>query len=379
MVFCLKVDKNLNADNNTNSKSIRQTKKFVDRSLAESQAWINSSTYYHSDRLLRIILNAALDRTSIEDICSSNPEYPSPDTVMTMLAKTHCNTSRDKIEDQIAGLFQSQVKHHVMFKRRTPPKVMLAIDIHDEEYYGKHLYDGTLRLTMFSHRKKRNALRFATLSIVLAENKWSYPLTISLVINHLGQERIEVVKRLLNQINLPMKIDCLLMDGGFNDAKIFEYLDSKKINFLVRGRVSKKKRYPGKVGSNFAYKTGKSKYLVEAYLFSKRGKDGKLKFVLLLGSRRYRYTITKVKSLYRKRFRIENTYRHARGVKIRTSTSKIQLRWIMWAFAHFLEVIWELIRYIYLVQDLPIYHCRQKQFIRIIKEQLGMIPSPQHL
>lgn len=182
---------------------------------------------------------------------------------------------------------------------------------------------------MFSHCKKRNALRFATLSIVLVENKWSYPLTIGLVINHLGQERTEVAKRLLSQINLPMKIDCLLVDGGFNDTKIFEYLDTQKINFLVWGRFSKKKRCPSKVGSNFAYKTGKSRYLVEAYLFSKRGKDGKLKFILLLGRKHYRYTIPKVKSIYRKLFRIENTFRHARVVKIRTSTSKIQLRWIM--------------------------------------------------
>ena len=365
----------MKSDQNTMSKSIKQIQKFVARSLAESQVWINSSTYYHSDQLLRIILNAALDRTSIEDICSSTPKSPSPDTVMTMLAKTHCNTSRDKIEDKIAGLFQSQAKHHVMFKRRTPPKVMLTIDFHDEEYYGKHLYDGPLRLTMFSQRKRRNALRFATLSIVFAENTWSYPLTIGFVINHLGQERIEVVKRLLKQINLPMRIDCLLMDGGFNDEKIFEYLDSKKINFIVRGRISKKKRYPGKVGSNFAYKTGRSKYLVEAYLFSKRGKDGKLKFILLLGSKHYRYTIPKVKSIYRKRFRIENTYRHARVVKIRTSTSKIQLRWIMWAFAHFLELIWELIRYVFLIQDLPMYQCRQKQFVRIVQEQLSKFLS----
>ncbi|MDH5404412.1 MAG: hypothetical protein OEZ01_05670 [Candidatus Heimdallarchaeota archaeon] len=83
------------------------------------------------------------------------------------------------------------------------------------------------------------------------------------VINYVGQGRIEVVKRLLSQINLPMKIECLLMDGGFNDAELFEFLDCLKIKFLVRGGVSKKKRYPSKVGPNFTYITGKNKYLVE--------------------------------------------------------------------------------------------------------------------
>jgi len=168
--------------------------------------------------------------------------------VMAMLAKTHCNLPRDEIEANVSQLYQNQVKHHTMFKRRKSPEVILAIDLHDEEYYGKHLYDGSKRLTLFSQRKKRYALRFATLAIVSADNRWIYPLTIGFVINHLGQERLEVVKRLLSQINLPMKIKCLLMDGGFNDAELFEYLDDKKINFMVRGQVSKKKVYPSKVG-----------------------------------------------------------------------------------------------------------------------------------
>lgn len=377
MVFWLKVEQNLYTTNNTNSRSNVQIKKYVDRGLAESQTWINSSTYYSSDLLVRVLLDTSLAKASVEDLCTNRIDYPSPDTVMAMLAKTHCNSSRDKLEAQVAQLYQNQVKHHSMFKGRKPPKVILAIDLHDEEYYGSHLYDGTKRLTLFSQRKKRNALRFATLSIVSANNRWTYPLTIGFVVNYLGQERVEVVKRLLNQINLPMKIECLLMDGGFNDATLFEYLDNHKINFLVRGRISKKKRYGGKVGSNFAYTTGKSKYLVEAYLFSKRGKNGKLKFVLLLGSGRYRFSINKAKSLYRKRFRIENTYRHARGFKIRTSTTKIQLRWIMWAFAHFLELIWELIRYVFQVQNLSMYQCRQKEFVRVVQEQLRIMLSSQ--
>lgn len=366
----------MNTIKNTNSRINKQINKFVDRSLAESQTWINSSTYYSSDLLLKVLLDAALDKSSVEDHSTRNSHYPSPDTVMTMLAKTHCDQTRDEIETQIAALYQSQVKHHLMFKRRISPKVILAIDLHDEEYYGKHLYDGNKRITMYSQGKRRNALRFATLCIVSADNQWIYPLTIGFVVNHLGQERLEVVKRLLKQINLPMKIECLLMDGGFNDAGLFEYLDSQKINFLVRGRVSKKKEYPGKVGSNFAYTTGKSKYKVEAYLYSKRGADRKLQFILLLGSKRYRYTIAKAKSLYRKRFRIENTYRHAKQFKIRTSTSKIQLRWIMWAFAHFLELVWELIRYIFLVQGLPMYLCRQKEVKRTIQDNLRGLISP---
>jgi len=35
-------------------------------------------------------------------------------------------------------------------------------------------------------------------------------------------------KRLLSPINLPLKIDCLLIDGVFDEADLFAWLDQKK-------------------------------------------------------------------------------------------------------------------------------------------------------
>lgn len=358
------------------STHIRLTKKFVDQCLADSQAWINSSTFYDSERLFRVILHAALEKSSVEDICrSKKKKLPSPDTVMAMLANTHCSKTREDLENQVAELFQQQVAKHNMFGGWKPPKVILAIDLHDEEYYGRHLFDADKRLTRFSSTKKRNALRFATLSIVSSNGKWHYPLTIGFVVNYIGQSMKEVVQRLLSQINLQMKIDCLTMDGGFNSSELFLWLDEENIPFIVRGKVSRKKQYPGKVGSSFEYVTGSKKYAASAYFFSDRGKDNKLKFTLLLSNRKY--SMNRVKTIYRKRFRIENTYRQSKIVKIRTSTSKIQLRWIMWAFAHFLELVWELSRFIAIYLDLDPYEIREKQFIRWIRDDwLRLTPQP---
>jgi hypothetical protein len=348
------------------SKHIRLTKKFVHQSLADSQAWINSSKFYDSDTLFRVLLHASLDKTSVEDICRSSNRLPSPDTVMAQLASTHCQSSRDLLEQQISELFQTQVGKHNMFKGYKPPKVILAIDLHDEEYYGEHLFFDEKRFTTFSTTKGRNALRYGTLSIVSANGKWNYPLTLGFVCNYVGQPRQEVLKRLLSQINLPMKIDCLLMDGGFNDANLFEWLDQKNISFLVRGRYSSKKTYLGPLWSTFDYTTGAKKYPVRAFLFPRMGKNGKTQEILLLSN--HDYSLKKAISIYKIRFRIENTYRQSKLVKIRTSTTKIRLRWIMWAFAHFLELVWELSRFIALFLDLDQYEIRQKQFIRWIRD-----------
>ena len=353
-------------------RHVLHSKKFVDQCLADSQAWIKSSKFYDSDGLLSVLLHAALERSSVEDICQSSDRLPSPDTVMAQLAMSHCQSSRDLLEQQVSTLFQNQVRKLPMFRGRTPPKTILALDLHDEEFYGNHLIYDQKRFTTFSTTKGRNALRYATLSIVSVNGEWDYPLTIGFVCNYVGQSRQEVVQRLLSQINLPMKIDCLLMDGGFNDADLFAWLDQKQIRFLVRGRFSAKKTYPKGEWTSFDYQTGAKKYPVRGFLYLRRNKQEKTETILLLSNHNYR--LKEAISLYRKRFRIENTYRQAKYFKIRTSTTKIQLRWIMWAFAHFLELIWQLTRFITKFLELPSYTIRLKQFIRWLRDIWMRLP-----
>jgi len=77
---------------------------------------------------------------------------------------------------------------------------------------------------------------------------------------------------------------------------------------------------------------------------------------------------------YGKRFRIENTYRHARVSKIRTSTSKVHLRWVLFAVLLLLELLWEITRYIGKALGASDYNFRQKlinlYFQDFLQEQL---------
>ncbi len=186
----------------------------------------------------------------------------------------------------------------------------------------------------------------------------------------------EVIQRLLDQIDLPLKIDRLLVDGSFATVEVLRYLDEVvKIPWITRGRYSSKKEYHGEPGQRFPYdlKEGqKDEYRVEGYLFEEKTKNGNTEHILLLCAKRWTVTVPKARQLYRQRFRIENTYRHARVVKIRTSTRNIQLRWIMWAIAHFLELFWQLIRYVHEIQDMDDYLSRQKRIIRIMRAMLEL-------
>ena len=67
-----------------------------------------------------------------------------------------------------------------------------------------------------------------------------------------------------------------------------------------------------------------------------------------------------IKRIYKKRFRIENTYRHARSAKIRTSTRKPHLRWVFWGISMLIELLWEMVRYIHETMNIRTYSSRQK-------------------
>jgi len=196
------------------------------------------------------------------------------------------------------------------------------------------------------HGKSAKALRYATLSIVAINDDCHQPLTIGFGINYVGQSRLDVVKKLLGQINLDLKIDFLFMDGGFASVDIVEYLDLQFIPWITRGNYTKKKTYHGKATNPYFFPYClKREYWVAAYLFEQKLSDGTTETILLFSSILRIMSKAKAKQIYRRRFRIENTYRHARVVKIRTSTRSIQLRWILWAIAHFLELVWEIIKF----------------------------------
>lgn len=353
-------------------KSRLQIQKVAERSLNSSQNWLDSSRDYASKDLFQVLILAALERSSVEDISYSLRELgkaPSPDTVMRALNNKYGQLDRSKVEQHIASLLQQQVQQLPHFKGKKRPKVVIAIDLHDEEYYGKALYDQSGNRLVFytkKHGKSDQALRYATLSIVSMDTMFHQPLTICFGINYVGQPRDEVVKNLLSQINLPLKIDRILLDGGFASEDVFQYLDGQRYKWIARGRYSSKKDYLGDINEEwFPYYLNNS-YPVAAYLVDQDQPNGETENVLLLCSRFWTPTPAKTKELYRKRFRIENTYRHARAVKIRTSTRNIQLRWIMWAISHFLELFWQLIRYVHNIQDMDKYLCRQKRVNRIL-------------
>lgn len=75
--------------------------------------------------------------------------------------------------------------------------------------------------------------------------------------------------------------------------------------------------------------------------------------------------------LYDLKYQINKIYRVSRAARIRPTTKKIWLNWEVWTASHYLEIVWNVIRWIHQLQEFDMYLCRQTQFIRIYREILN--------
>ena len=354
------------------------SKKVFDCALENAQFWVGNSKYYSGDDIFNILLLSAFERSSVEDVStylrtSNTSQIPSQDTILRVLDLNYRKMSLVAIENQISYNLQNMANLLPYFKHKRS-KVVLALDLHDEVYFGEHIFDVTGRqITMIGHNrvlgKTRKVFRTATISIVKWGKQLSKPITIGFGINYKGQAREELVHRLFEQIaQLNLRVKYLTMDGGFASREVFQYLETQNIEFITRGRFSKKKLYPeAKNGFRYImFRSGAEDYHVFGYIceIKRSGKDDQK--IIFLSSKNVKKK--EILRNYKHRFRIENTYRHAKSVKIRTSTRKPHLRWVFWGISLFIELIWEIIRHINDISRTSPYLSRQIEINRILRK-----------
>lgn len=384
--------------------SKKQAKKYFDRALRNTinnknadNNWIQNTANYSAKQFLDILTYAGLDKTSIEDSTDTFREKaegygstPSADTTFRSLRSLYADHNPVELDLKLSNLLQNQVAKLPEFRRSKKRNKLiwlrrglkLAIDLHDEEYYGDPIFDEDgNELTMVGPKKDKTGktrlvFRYATVSIIWDTDLIRPPLTVGFACNFKGQPREELIEFLLTRFQERfswLKIDLVLLDGGFASVECLKLLDTKKIKYIVRGKFSETKDYPGDFKHSFPYdlKEGtKDEYRVEAYLIKMKTKKKKKKTCLLLGPKNHRFKAEEAKQLYKLRFRIENTYRHARVCKIRTSTRDYRIRAVLWAFSHLLELIWELTRMIHQTQEIDCYESRQKRIIRMYRSEV---------
>ncbi len=293
-----------------------EVKKVTEYALDKSSLWLSETSRYTERSLMETVIKTAITKSSIESTVNrlqikveGYGTIPSADTIFRAINREYADLSLETIEEKVSGNLQE-----IADLSFAGMKVNLALDIHNEEFYGKSMNDfqnSEKEFIIYNQTGTQKIFQYATLTIVSSGKNFTKPITIGFVIVYKGLKRSEIVKKLLSQIKeLYLRIDWLLMDGGFSGVDCIRYLQGEGINFVTRGKFSRKKDYVDSIGLSFAYtlKNARSNVEVEGMLLREKGKKGKRKLIFFITSKIMSHA--KLKKLYRQRFRIENTYRH---------------------------------------------------------------------
>ncbi|MEA3255167.1 MAG: transposase [Candidatus Altiarchaeota archaeon] len=178
---------------------------------------------------LTLLVLAALDNTSAEAIAKDKFRLPSADTVFNAVKELDWKEVKGGF-DNILDVTLLQLRK----QRMLWGSVTLAIDFHDDRYYGDKGDEGVVGTK--PERGTCYAFRIATIDIVMHGCRF----TLAEVPFKRGMENACIVEHLIRKVEKYVKIRVVLLDGGFYEAEVVERLKKLKVKYIIRADKSKK-------------------------------------------------------------------------------------------------------------------------------------------
>ena len=298
--------------------------------------------------VLAIVLRAASRSISVSAACVDLAKAPSDQAVMTALEEGLPKTL-PVLERRLNEALTSRLPRPL--RRRAWP---VAIDLHLDPYYGQPYRS---RNEIYYGEPKQGTTKFhAYASACIVQYGRRYTLALTWVRRH--ESTVTVLRRLLAQIRkIGLKIKRLLLDRGFFNVAVMEFLQQENLPFLmpvkIAGRRPKRgckatglrwiKRQPAGWYSH-TMKSGKRQVtfaVCVGYRRYRNRKDGKQRRQkLLFAAWRVHGSPTDIRERYRRRFGIETSYRQRRQGRIYTCTRNPHLRLFFVALAFILRNVW---------------------------------------
>jgi hypothetical protein len=336
-----------------------------------------------------VVLRAAARATSIYAACRDLAEAPSDQALFNALQGGLPKTLK-VLERRLNEGLTSHLSRRM--RRRSWD---VAIDWHLVPYYGQP-YESRNELYYGQPRQGTSKFHaYATACIVV--DGYRYTLALSWVRRH--EKTARVLARLLDRIDeLGLKTRCLLLDRAFFNLPVVEFLQGRKVPFLMpvmfRGRKPKKgrpltglhkiKRQAAGWHSH-TLKNGKRHAEIKVcvtYRTHKNRKDKRrVQQKLLFGAWRVTGSTTAIRERYRTRFAIESSYRQMRQAKIYTCTRNPHLRLVFIAVALMLRNLWVWIHETFLAEgrgDSITLHLERLRFKRLLDWIAGSVVALLH-
>lgn len=206
------------------------TKKFVQKELYklcdgyDTRQIINEysfkSTWQPQDIIKRMI-HACLERTSLEDICSST-EGPSADTV-----HKRCSELRFEQAERLVNGWLLEVVSRFKFHPNT--KITLAFDLYDQPFYGETSHDWVTG----TQRKKGTNYAVSYLVVTIATQNIRCPVAVRLMTKKRQKHKASMVGQILDDLFVWLPVKRVLFDRGFCQEDIIQLSEDRGLEYVI--------------------------------------------------------------------------------------------------------------------------------------------------
>jgi len=325
---------------------------YVHRCLSEQLAQLLSSAIEgyicNQQTVSDLVVKASVEGIAIEGACNALADAPTGMTVRSYLNDELSVTELPEIECKMRALLRVDLP-----KRLWKKPLNLAIDFHDEPFYGKNLALRTYACRGEACKGTTWFYRVATAYVV--HHQIPYTLGIVFILPEYSIE--DIVKALLHQIQvLNLQIRGLYLDKGFCTEPVITFLTSKPYEVIIACPIR------GRTGGTRALCKGRQSYFTQYIFHANKPKaytvplavvrtyeqrQGKhlavwLLYVTLNSSSKDPQTI---RARYRSRFGIEASYRCMRQTDAMTTSRNPALRFFLLALAFLILNLWSVLRW----------------------------------
>ncbi len=302
-----------------------------------------------TEALLDVLLAVSCQKETIEQVCAD------------LKIKVGAETIRGYFNEQlkVENLFQLQEAVNSALQKSFSwelkgQKLDVAIDFHDQSYYGKLKQSEVLWVGAEAKNGTTKVYRVATVYVI----KNGHRLTLGIKFVVPDETAKEIVEYLLNQLNrIEIEARMLYLDRGFASVEIARYVQEIKqkaiiaspirgttggLRALCVGRKSYRTRHVFKSAKHGAEELEMAMFKGFTNSLKKGKKVRKAKWLAyILIECEANLSAKKVKENYRQRFGIEASYRCAKKVRGWTTSSNAAYRFVLMGMSFLLTNIWQ--------------------------------------
>lgn len=302
-----------------------------------------------TEQLLDVLLAVSANKETIEQVCADLKIKVGAETIRGYFNQQWQPSNLFDLQEAVNSALQTSLKGDL--KRQ---KLAVAIDFHDQSYYGKAEQAEGLWVGAEAKNGTTKVYRVATIYVI----KNGHRLTLGIKFVLPDESAKEVVEYLLRQLKgLEIEARCLYLDRGFGSIEIARYVQeigqtaiiacpirgkTGGLKALCVGRKSYRTKHVFKSAKNGTEEVEMAMFKTFTNCTKKGVKVRKAKWLAyILVNAEANLSAKKVKESYRKRFGIEASYRCAKKVRGWTTSSNAAYRFVLIGMSFLLTNIWQ--------------------------------------